>query len=393
MFIAICSLYEINQYPKRNKLVIGIIIFLLFLVSGFKYETGVDWFAYEYLIDSSYPIDKAFVNGRWDLVFPTLDVGYSFLNSLIKSLGGGIQILIFISSLVSIGLLKKNVEKYSPLPIFSLLVYYTFFFFIFDLSGLRQGLAIQLFFFSLRYLEKKNFLKYILTILLATSVHWTSILLVPMYFILNRKASIRNVVIVIIISTIVFSFQIKWLGVVMGDVLNQINGFTLLAGKVSAYTTNDVFAQNRGWNTYSFYVYIKIILLVILTYQKRNIIIKKEKSQYFNIFFNLSLAQFFCIFTFYEFYEMSERFKFYFLISEVILFPWLIVSFYYRYQKQITLCMCTIFIFFNSYIYFLEFPTSIAYTPYQNYIIYKMLDKKSTGYERLQEHIRLNSDE
>lgn len=393
LFIATCSIFEINQYPKKNKFLINLIIILLFLVAGFRYETGVDWLAYEYQINNAYPIDSAFNTGRWDLIFPTLDIGFSLLNSIVKSFGGGVQSIFFIISLISISLLKNNVERYSPLPIFALLVYYTFFFFIFDLSGLRQGLAIQVFFYSIRYIESKKFFKYMCAILLAVTIHWTSILLLPMYFVLNKKASIRNVIVVIVASTIIFSFQIKWLGAFMGDILNQINGFTLLAGKVNAYTTNDVFSQNRGWNMYSFYVYIKIIVLLVITYKKRDYIIKNENSKSFNIFFNLSLAQFFCIFTFYEFYEMSERFKFYFLISEVVLFPWLIISFYFKIQKQIISFACITFIFFNSYIYLLEFPTAIAYTPYQNFIIYKMMDKESTGYKRLKEHIKLNSNE
>ncbi|MDC8098919.1 EpsG family protein [Chryseobacterium rhizosphaerae] len=393
LFIALCSIYELYQYPKKNKLLVKIIIFLLFLIAGFRYETGVDWMAYEYQVENACPIDEAFNTGRWDLVFPSLDIGFALLNSIVKFFGGGIQVIFFIISLVSTSLLRNNVQKYSPLPVFTLLVYYTFFFFIFDLSGLRQGLAIQIFFYSIRYIESKKFFKYMCAILLAVTIHWTSILLLPMYFVLNKKASIRNVIIIIVASTVIFSFQIKWLGAFMGDILSQINGFTLLAGKVNAYTTNDVFSQNRGWNMYSFYVYIKIILLLAITYKKRNDIIKDEKSKYFNIFFNLSLAQFFCIFTFYEFYEMSERFKFYFLISEVVLFPWIIVSFYFKFQKQIISFVCIIFVFFNSYIYLLELPTAIAYTPYQNYIIYKLMDKESTGYQRLKEHIKLNGND
>ncbi|GEM_PF-795533 len=393
LFIALCAVYEINQYPKKNNFLVKLIVFILFFIAGFRYETGVDWLAYEYQIDNAYPFDKALSTGRWDKVFRSLDVGFSLLNSIVKAFGGGVQVIFFIVSLFSCLLLYKNVQKYSPLPILSLLAYFTFFFFIFDLSGLRQGLAIQIFFFSLRYLHERNFLKYFLAILVAMSIHWTSIMLLPLYFVLNRKVSIRNVIIIIVLSTIVFSFKIKWLGAFLGDILNQINSFTLLAGKINAYTKNEIFSQNRGWNIYSFYVYIKIILLLAICYKRRQYIQSNDKSKYFDIFFNISLAQFFCIFTFYEFYEMSERFKFYFLISELILFPYLVVSFYHKFQKQILILICSAFIFFNSYIYLLAFPTAIAYTPYQNYIFYKMFDKKSTGYQRLREHIKLNSNE
>ncbi|MFW2136097.1 EpsG family protein [Chryseobacterium sp. TY4] len=393
LFIALCAIFEIQQYPKKNNALVRLVAIVLFFVSAFKYETGVDWAAYQYYVENAYPLDKAFDTGNWSRVFPSLDVGFSLLNSIVRTFDGGIQVIFFITALISTLLLKNNVQKYSPLPVFALLVYYTFFFFIFDLSGLRQGLAIQIFFYSLRYVEAKKIIKYLLSILLAMSIHWTSILLLPLYFIINKKASIRNVVVIIIFSTAIFSFQVKWLGAFMGNILNQINSFTLLAGKVNAYTTNGVFSQNRGWNMYTFYVYIKIILLLIFTYTRRNYFNSFEKSRYYNIFFNLSLAQFFCIFTFYEFYEMSERFKFYFLTSEVVLFPWLIVSYYYKFQKHIVTLICSVFIFFNSYIYLLEFPNAIAYTPYQNYIYYKVFDKSSTGHKRLREHIKLNSDE
>lgn len=391
IFLAVLAIYEIAFNPKDKQRWYLFVFLLLTFISGFRYETGVDWVAYEYELKNAIPLDVAITTNQWDWLSYRLDFGYSILNSAIKMFGGGTQTLFFIMALVTQYLLYLNLRKYTHYVLFSYLIYYTFFFFIFDLSGIRQGLAMQIFLYSIRYIKERKFWNYLLCIFLATSVHWTASVLILLYFFAHRKFSSALTIFIVLFSTAVFSFQIKWLGSIMGDLLNQLNSYTLIQDKVKGYTTNETFAQERSWNVYSLYIYAKLILVLVLS--RRLLKNSREVSPYFNIFYNMLLLQFVCIYTFYEFYEMSERFKFYFLISEVILISFIVYAHPQRYKRQAVAIFFIIFIFFNSYIYFLALPTSIAYQPYQNYIIYKALDKKSDGYRRFRKHIQLNDGE
>lgn len=388
LLLAFLAFYEIVFTPKNSNRLYFLVFLLLTFTSGFRYETGVDWVAYEYEIKNTISLYDAINNGHWDWLSYRLDIGYSILNALIKMFGGGTQTLFFIVAFLTQYLLYLNLKKYTNYVLLAYLIYYTFFFFIFDLSGIRQGLAMQIFLYAIKYIKEKNFWKYLWFIFLAASIHWTAGILIVLYFFVNRKPPLILVAVIVIFSTVVFTFQIKFLGAVMGNLLDQLNGYSLLEAKVKGYTTIENFSQKRSWNVYSVYIYLRLLIVLILSYKLRYKI--AEKTPYFNIFFNLLVLQFLCIYTFYEFYEMSERFKFYFLISEVVLITFIIQSLEQRYKRQLASVFFIIFIFFNSYIYFLGLPPSIAYQPYQNYIIYKILDKKSDGYKRFKKHIQIN---
>lgn len=81
------------------------------LIAGLRYETGVDWRAYQYTFDNMPALDQAFYTKNLSEVFFSLDLGYALLNSVIKMLGGGIQTLFFVVSLASTILLIKKDRK------------------------------------------------------------------------------------------------------------------------------------------------------------------------------------------------------------------------------------------------------------------------------------------
>lgn len=379
------SFLEISNVSNKILIVLrGIIIFLFIFVAGLRYETGVDWLAYEYYFDEITPLNEAFNFNNFGDIFLTLDVGYSLLNSIVKMFGWNIQVIFFVVSLISIILLIKNLKYYSNHVLTSLLIYYPFFFFTFDMSGLRQGLAIQIVLFSIKYIQTKEFNKFLFFILLATSIHWTAIVLLPLYFFANLKINFKFTIFVILISTIIFTFKIKWLGIVLGDLMNQLNTFTMLSDKLTAYTTNEIFAQERGWDLFSFYNFVRITLILIFIKLYEDKISKDTPC--FNILYNFVLFELICAFCLYEFFEISERLRFYFTIAEVILLTKVVFVFRNHIFRIFVLLLLSIGIFLNAYPFLLQFPSTIAYHPYQNYIIYNLFDLRSDGYSRLQEH-------
>lgn len=386
--LAVFAFIESFTNFKKNHILHMVAFLMLAFIAGCRYETGVDWVMYEDQMKYSYSLTEAFERDKWDWLSLRLDVGYSILLAIIKTFGGGVQVLFFIIGLAIQFLLYLNLKKYSPKILLSYLIYYSFFFFVFDMSGIRQGLAIQLFFYSLRFIVNKNFTKFFLCIIFATLFHWSAAILLPLYFFINKKISIKFSIFILIFSTVVFSFQIKWLGAIMGDLLNKINSFTLLAKKVEAYTTDDTFARERGWDKMTVYIYLKMVVIVFITYFFKE---KFENNKYFTIFSNLLLIQFLCIFTFYEFFEISDRYKSYFLISEVILIPMVLEVINVNFVKQLAFVIVVPLIFANSYVYYLELPTAIAYNPYQNYVVSQIFEKKSTGFKRFKKHIQLNT--
>lgn len=376
---------EISNISVRKLKILRIVIAFVFVfVAGLRYETGVDWLAYQSYFDEIIPLDEAFNFNSFGNIFLTLDVGYSLLNSIIKMFGGNIQIVFFIVSLISTLLLIKNLKYYSNHVLTSLLIYYPFFFFVFDMSGLRQGLAIQIVLFSIKYITERKFYKFLFYILLATSIHWTAIILLPLYIFANKRISLRYTIFILLVSVVVFTFKIKWMGAILGDLVGQLNAFTMLSDKVTAYTTNEVFSQERGWDMFSVYNFVRITLILFILHIFKDKISDSIPS--FTIFYNFILFELICMFCLFEFFEISERLRFYFTIAEVILLSNIIFVFRNHIIRIFTLLLLASGVFLNAYPFILQFPSTVAYNPYQNYLLYTLFDLNSDGYSRLQEH-------
>lgn len=385
LILLLFSFLEISNISKKYlKIFQGIVVFIFIFIAGLRYETGVDWLGYENYFDEIIPLHEAIISNSILSVFVSLDLGYSLLNSVIKMFGGDIQVVFIIVSILSTILLVKNLKYYSNNVLTSLMIYYPLFFFIFDMSGIRQGLAIQIVLFSLKYIPEKKFNHFLFFIILATSIHWTAILLLPLYLFANKRISKIYTILFLIISVIIFTFKIKWLHALMGGLVNQINSFTMLSDKVQTYTTDEVFSQQRGWDLFSFYNFVRItIIIIIMNIYKKNFI---NSVSNFNIFYNLIIIELICIFCLFEFYEISERLRFYFTIAEVVILSSFIFFFKNHIVRIFILMIIGFGIFLNAYPYILQFPSTIAYHPYQNYLLHNIFDLSSDGYSRLQEH-------
>ncbi len=376
---------EISNIPARIlRVLYGISALLFIFVAGLRYETGVDWLAYESYFYDIAPLNEAFNFNSFGSIFLTLDVGYSLLNSIVKMFGGNVQIVFLIISVISIFLLIKNLKYYSNHVLTGLLIYYPFFFFTFDMSGLRQGLAIQIVLFSIKYISDRNFNKFLFYIILATSIHWTAIILLPLYFFANKKISLGYTVFIFLISIVIFTFKIKWMGVILGDLLGRLNAFTMLSDKLTVYTTNDVFSQKRGWDLFSLYNFFRISLIIFILHLFKDKISKIVPS--FTIFYNFILLELICLFCLFEFFEISERLRFYFTIAEVVLMSHIMFLIRDHIIRIFALVFLAVGIFLNAYPFLLQFPSTVAYHPYQNYLIHSIFDLSSDGYSRLQEH-------
>ena len=389
MFFVFAAI-EIVGFPRRRydklHVVAGTIIVL---IAGFKYETGVDWLAYQAIFENTSSLSDAFIMNDYSQVFLSMDFGYCLLNSTIKMFGGSIQTVFFLVSLSSTILLIKNLRYYTDYVLTGVLIYYAFFFFIFDMSGIRQGLAIQLFLYSVRYISQNKFKKFFLWLFLAVSIHWSAILLIVIYFFANKKVSSKSGNVFFIISLLLFTLQIKLLTPFFEWLIPSLGGYVMLLSKVDAYTTNEVFALSRTWDLYSIYTFIRISLLLFICTKYRDEL--ESKSEYFNLFYNLLLLQIFVFFVLFEFVEISERTRFYFLISEVIICS-VFISISRMSIKLPILIACSFIVFLNSYPFMLSFPSAVAYNPYQNYIVHIVFDTESDGESRLLKHKEIHLD-
>jgi hypothetical protein len=201
LFFMIGMLLLIGSFYKNiKKITFYISIFILVVFSGFRKNIGMDYINYLELFNS--------VKLHYEV---PLELGYVLMMKLIIFVQGKYQLLVFITSLLTNVLIGSFILKNSKYPNYSLFMYVSIsIFYLATFTAMRQFIAVAIFCYSLNYIISRQFRNYFLLILLGTSFHITMILLLPLYFMLNRKLKLWNYGIV----TLTFVFLLKIVDVI-----------------------------------------------------------------------------------------------------------------------------------------------------------------------------------
>lgn len=163
--------------PKSNKSLLFVSVVILSVFLFFRYGQGVDYFNYVYAIkSSSNAIEYFFRTGEY---FNRFEVGFSFLSYFfLNKLGFSTEFFISTISLIAIIPYTLFLKRYSIKPLHSLLYFYSFFFFIYSYSAIRQGMTIGLFYLFLlpAYYDGK-ILKYYVGVFVLFLLHNSALLL------------------------------------------------------------------------------------------------------------------------------------------------------------------------------------------------------------------------
>lgn len=181
--ILIMSLHE--KFEKAYIIVIGGI---LTLFSGFRYYVGTDF--------ETYHNDIEILNKGIDL--PFYEPGYKLLVESINKLNGKPQLVFFLFSLLTVYFVVKFISFHSERVGFSLLIYFLLPpLYMASFNQIRQFLAVAIFLYALRFVVNKSLWRYALTIILASTIHVTAILMLPLYFILRRNINTRLILVIL----------------------------------------------------------------------------------------------------------------------------------------------------------------------------------------------------
>lgn len=116
----------------------------------------------------------------------------SFLFDLVERLSKSFispnpTVWLFIVALLGLIPFCITTARYSQNVQITIFLFFSSCEFCYLLNGARQFIAISIGFYALNYLEKKQFVKYIICILVAASFHATALILIPAIFIANSK--------------------------------------------------------------------------------------------------------------------------------------------------------------------------------------------------------------
>jgi transmembrane protein EpsG len=171
-------------------------IFIFFFLA-LRYNYGNDYMSYLKIFNDTRGIEYG----------PSVEIGWQILNLLFKPFGFFFMIA-FLAAFNCI-ISYRFIVKYIPPSYYWLAV----FIYVFTpasmlilSSAMRQSIAVTIFLFSIDYLYKKDVVRYILCIVLASFFHTSALVLIPVCLLVLMNYKVNNVMAVILFFAYVISF-------------------------------------------------------------------------------------------------------------------------------------------------------------------------------------------
>ena len=209
-------------------------------------EVGTDYPAYESLF--YYPND--------------IEIGFAFIANLFTSMGLSYRLFLsffFVLTLIFRILVFTKLSKNLSIL---LMVTFGFWFLVYDLNGIRQGLSIAILGLAAYYAYEKKIGKYLFYFIVAALLHSSSLVFLPFYFLINIKIP-KKIMILLVITAVLFSAF--GFSDYLFSFLLQGSASGAIVDKVSTYSQSDEFNSNiiLSFNMFHRLLIFTVTLLLI----------------------------------------------------------------------------------------------------------------------------------
>lgn len=209
-----------TDYKNNPKTGILFSFIIVFIFLALRYDFGNDYLSYQnYYQEVQNATYKQLFGFDTQPAAQFMEIGYSLLNKLLPSF----YILVACVSLLWVYVFYNNIRIFG-LPTF---IWFSLFILLFDpnlmlvhISAIRQTISVCLFLFSIKFLFKRDFVKYIVIVLVASLFHKSALILIPVYFVTTPSKWSKAV----LISLVGFFIFEVFLGYRVLEVINNIIG-------------------------------------------------------------------------------------------------------------------------------------------------------------------------
>ncbi len=197
---------------KKHKLNIDIAKYIpmipLTVIAGIRYGVGQDYF-YTYV-----PIFEKTLAGNIGEAWG--EIGYIYLNKFVTLFTSDYSGIFILTSIIFIFFVFMSIYKESDNVPFSIMLLVLMGYYFCFMNGIRQMLAASILMYSITFIRKRNLNKFIICIVLATLIHSSALLFIPLYFLYNRKIDYKIIILstfaLFITSGLISEFLLKIIG-------------------------------------------------------------------------------------------------------------------------------------------------------------------------------------
>ena len=261
-----------KHYIKLNKkydianMYLTTVCVALMLISAFRYNTGRDFHTYTSTL--------LYLKTGKSLSWLNYEPGFMLLYKILAPFTKSGQIIIVVSSAITITLFCISIKEHSVNVCQSLFLFYALYMYCMSFNLIRQFIAIGIINVSMWYFRERKLPKAMLCILVAAMFHSTALLCVPFYFFQTIKMKFRVIVIIVLVSLVLFGFY------------DQIVSFILsFIPKYARYL-------NAEGSSSVFNIAVLLVTLVMLLYIREGHLYQPDEIKTLNFFISAAL---FCL--------------------------------------------------------------------------------------------------
>lgn len=265
---------------NAKKIIMAFDIIWLTLFFGLRWECGTDWVQYYNIFDLV----------SWDNFYnfhrygeQNVEVGFAFVNVLLKTIGmGSYTFYLLVTNLIRFILMAYTSFKLSKYPIVTFFGFLSLQYFF----PTRNPFATALFFVAFVFILDRKIKPYILWWLSACSIHISSVVMVPLYWLYGLRLSYIWQILIYFVSIAferIFASYIKLAALYMNF------GSGTFTEKVEAYTHVDSYDGSRSFIQYA----LPLFFLTLFAFIRKRIFLNKielKKYDFYVVCYLLSLV-------------------------------------------------------------------------------------------------------
>lgn len=261
---------------EKEKRIPNMLFVLLILISfisfyALRWMTGTDFVNY-------YALYYIHGNNSVQELIGTRDWGFTVLTSIIYKISpDNFLVYNFILAALTYVPVVLTYRKNSNFFTFSMMLYVMMMIYYWPYNGVRQSIAAGICFFAFPLLYKKAYFKYSLFIFVAYLFHSTALIMLPLAFIVTKRAWSKSIIMVLVILSLSFiGLPSMWDNLIR---VLELIGQEKLANDYSSFDSTD-----NGVSLLRILVYLIPVVISFFYYNK----LKKNNPQ-IDLLINMSL--------------------------------------------------------------------------------------------------------
>lgn len=295
----------VSRQQACNRLCLFSIFIILFGVSACRLNVGNDYAKYVEFM-------HLIACGAYDSV-PT-EIGFNALVAVLYYISGYENFLLVFAvfSFFTLLFFIKAIYEQSDDFTFSFFLFMTFGFYFHTFNTVRYYLALAIALYSIKYVLKKEWIKFILLVLLGSTFHKSLIVIIPLYFLANLNWKKWQLIVMTLFCSTFFFLQDFYLKVVVF--------------LYPSYEDTEYLEGGISW--FNILRCIAVLILALIYYKQA---VKDSKRNQFYFYCNLgALVLYICC----SFLPIITRIGYYLNITQILFIPAIIHKISDKKQKK-----------------------------------------------------------